>query len=106
MPEVPTPVRRLLDASNAGDHTRFLDSFTADGAVDDWGRVFRGRTAIGEWSAAEFIGKQVTVAPTSVTDTGEGTVVIGQVGGNGFNGPSTFTFRVDGDQVSLMTIRE
>ena len=28
-----------------------------------------------------------------------------QVGGNGFNGPSHFSFRVDGDLVSRMTIR-
>jgi hypothetical protein len=33
------------------------------------------------------------------------TEVIADVGGEGFNGPSTFTFDVDGDRVSRMTIR-
>ena len=33
------------------------------------------------------------------------TVVSAQVGGNGFNGPSHFAFRVSGDRVSRMTIR-
>jgi hypothetical protein len=28
-----------------------------------------------------------------------------QVGGSGFNGPSQFTFTVDGERVSRMTIR-
>ena len=35
------------------------------------------------------------------------TVPVGaQVGGDGFNGPSTFTYRLAGDKVSRMTIRE
>jgi hypothetical protein len=28
-----------------------------------------------------------------------------EVGGRGFNGPSHFSFRLDGDRVSRMTIR-
>lgn len=36
-------------------------------------------------------------------------VVKASVGGDGFNGPSTFTYRIDGDEgaaVTLMQIRE
>jgi hypothetical protein len=33
------------------------------------------------------------------------TVVTAQVGGDGFNGPSHFTFRTAGDQLASMTIR-
>jgi hypothetical protein len=36
---------------------------------------------------------------------GELTVVTAQVGGDGFNGPSHFSFLIDGDLVSRMTIR-
>jgi hypothetical protein len=32
-------------------------------------------------------------------------VVTAEVGGEGFNGPSHFSFVVDGDRVSRMTIR-
>ncbi len=105
MTAVPLPVQRLIDASNAGDQAAFLDGFTTDGAVDDWGRTFRGRDEIAGWSDAEFIGKQVTLAVTSAQQSGDVTTVIAQVGGNGFNGSSTFGFTIDGDLVSLMTIR-
>jgi hypothetical protein len=75
-----------------------------EGAVDDWGRVFRGRDRIREWSDAEFIGKQVTLDVTGVRTQGATTVVSAQVGGNGFNGPSDFAFDVSGDRVSTMRI--
>jgi hypothetical protein len=105
MSDLPAPVQRLIDASDAGDQTAFLDSFTSDGAVDDWGRTFRGRDEIAGWSDGEFIGKQVTLEVTSTAQSGHVTTVIAQVGGNGFNGPSTFAFTTSGDLVSLMTIR-
>ncbi|MDZ7883677.1 MAG: hypothetical protein U5N53_12505 [Mycobacterium sp.] len=51
------------------------------------------------------IGSRVTLSVVHFysTDKGE-TVVIAQVGGDGFNGPSTFTFRVDKNQIAEMRI--
>ncbi|WP_260418119.1 hypothetical protein [Actinophytocola algeriensis] len=43
---------------------------------------------------------------TEVASKSGETVVTAQVGGNGFHGPSHFSFRVAGDRVSRMTIRE
>ena len=103
--ELPAPVARLIDATNIGDTDFFLDSFTPGGVVDDWGREFTGSTEIGQWSEAEFLGKQVTLSVLDFTVTDNRTVLTAQVGGNGFHGPSTFTFVVDADSVSRMTIR-
>jgi hypothetical protein len=105
MADVPVPVQNALDAANAGDTEAFLDAFVdGEGAVDDWGRVFRGRDRIREWSDAEFIGQAVTLDVTGVRTDAATVVVSAQVGGNGFNGPSDFAFDVDGDRVSLMRI--
>src|SRR4051812_6388858 len=105
MADVPAAVQNVLDAADAGDTDAFLDAFVAgDGAVDDWGRVFRGRDRSREWSDAEFIGKQVSLEVTGLRSEGETTVVSAQVGGNGFNGPSDFAFEVSGDRVALMRI--
>lgn len=41
-----------------------------------------------------------------VEQAGATTVVTAEVGGDGFNGPSHFSFEVDGDRVARMTIRE
>ncbi|WP_436531406.1 nuclear transport factor 2 family protein [Actinoplanes sp. HUAS TT8] len=98
-------VRRLVDAANRNDIEAFLAGFTADGVVDDWGREFHGAEGIRHWSDREFIGKQVSLRVDAVRERGEETAVTATVGGNGFNGPSTFTFRVDGGLVSRMTIR-
>jgi hypothetical protein len=105
MSDVPAEVQRLLDAANAGDIDGFLGGFTEDGVVDDWGRAFRGAEEIRGWSDAEFIGKRVSLDVTEVASKSGETVVTAQVGGNGFNGPSHFSFRVAGDRVSRMTIR-
>jgi ketosteroid isomerase-like protein len=105
MAEVPAVVQSALDAANAGDVEAFLDAFVdGEGAVDDWGRVFRGRDAIRGWSDTEFIGKQVTLEVTGVRTDGATTVVSAQVGGNGFNGPSDFAFDVSAGKVEQMTI--
>ncbi|WP_194836559.1 nuclear transport factor 2 family protein [Nocardia sp. XZ_19_369] len=103
--KLPQAVEQLLDATNAGNIDAFLDGFTADGIVDDWGREFSGRAAIRGWSDGEFLGKQVTLAVDDAADDGAETTVHAQVGGNGFNGPSTFVFTTAGDKVSRMTIR-
>ena len=83
----------------------FLAGFTEDGVVDDWGREFRGAAQIRAWSDAEFIGKQVSLAVQDVAERGDEAVITAEVGGNGFNGPSHFSFQIRGDRVSRMTIR-
>jgi hypothetical protein len=102
--DLPAPVRRALRSANGGDTDGFLAAFTDDGAVDDWGREFRGADAIRGWSDAEFIGKQVTLDVTGVRTEGATTTVSAQVGGNGFTGPSDFAFTVQGDRIALLRI--
>ncbi|MFG1809311.1 nuclear transport factor 2 family protein [Streptomyces sp. NPDC049040] len=101
---LPIPVAAALEAANAGAIEDFLHAFAADGAVDDWGREFRGHDAIRGWSDAEFIGKQVRLEVTACRTEGDTTTVSAQVGGNGYNGPSDFAFTVRDDRVALMRI--
>jgi ketosteroid isomerase-like protein len=101
----PAPVARLLEAANANDTEAFLATFTDGGVVDDWGREFAGADAIRGWSDREFIGQSVSLSIDAVRQEGDVTVVTAQVGGDGFNGPSHFSFSIDGDRVSRMTIR-
>ena len=103
--ELPGPVGAAIDAANGGDTEAFLACFTPNGVVDDWGREFRGPTEIAGWSDKEFIGVDVSLTVDAVTTEGADTTVTAQVGGSGFNGPSHFTFTVDGDRVARMTIR-
>ncbi|HLT61967.1 MAG TPA: nuclear transport factor 2 family protein, partial [Microlunatus sp.] len=61
-PTVPEPIAGFIDAVNRHDEQAFLDAFTPDGSVDDWGRVFTGRDEIKAWSDNEFIGARGTLA--------------------------------------------
>ncbi|WP_307160760.1 nuclear transport factor 2 family protein [Streptomyces rishiriensis] len=101
---LPPVVATALAAANAHDTDAWLATFSPNGAVNDWGRGFTGHEAIRAWSDAEFIGVDVTLHVTQAHTTGDITTVLAQVGGNGFNGPSHFTFTVQGDQIILMRI--
>jgi ketosteroid isomerase-like protein len=105
MTPLPEPVAALIEAANANDTEAFLQTLTPDAVVDDWGREFRGHDAIRGWSDSEFIGVAVSLDVTAVEEQGGETTVTATVGGDGFNGPSHFTFRAAGDQVARMTIR-
>jgi hypothetical protein len=101
---LPAAVERLIAAANEGDVAGFLALFAADGVVDDWGRRFTGHAAIRGWSDEEFIGKQVSLEVTAFERNGNTVGVTADVGGNGFNGPSRFTFVLDGDRLHEMRI--
>ena len=103
--ELPEPVARLLAAIEAEDREAFLDAFTEDGVVDDWGRRFEGRARIAEWDAAENIGVHSRIQATSVRRDGD-TVEFGvQVSGGGYNGGGTFTATLRDGRVAELVIR-
>jgi hypothetical protein len=105
MDALPPAVATLIDAANANDTDAFLASLTAGAVVDDWGREFHGPDAIRGWSDREFIGVEVSLEVTDVVQADGATTVTAQVGGKGFNGPSHFTFQVEGERVARMQIR-
>lgn len=84
-----------------------------------WLRIYRGdivrrrgadvpaeRAAIKKWSDEEFIGARGILTPEEVSDDGDVVTVVGDWRSNHANGRSSFTFDVDGDSISRMTIRE
>lgn len=101
---LPPAVQRVLAAVNALDADAFVAAFAPDGFVDDWGRQFRGPERIRSWSDTEFIGKRVTFTATQVSTPGNPLTIATRVGGDGFNGPSHFTFDVQNNQIASMTI--
>ena len=105
-PTFPEPVASFIAAVNNHDEQAFLDAFTPDGTVDDWGRTFTGREQIKTWSDKEFIGSRGTLAVEEVDVAGDTITVIGDWRSNHANGRSKFVFDVAGDKLAKMTIRE
>ena len=106
MSTVPEPVASFIEAVNRHDNDAFLDAFTTDGYVDDWGRVFTGRDAIEGWSDQEFIGATGVLTPRDVSSDGDTVTVVGDWASTHANGLSSFTFTVEGDKLAAMVIRE
>ncbi|GAA1853437.1 nuclear transport factor 2 family protein [Brevibacterium marinum] len=104
--QIPEPVAGFIDIVNAHDDQGFLDAFTADATVDDWGREFTGRDAIKAWSDKEFIGATGVLTPEEVSVDGDEVTVVGDWRSTHANGRSSFTFAIAGDRLSRMTIRE
>lgn len=102
--QLPPPVAAFVETVNAGDTVGFLDSFTPNGVVDDWGRRFCDREAIRAWSDREFIGADGRMTVTDVA-TGDDTVeVTADWRSTHANGPSRFDFTLVGDKIALMRI--
>jgi len=99
-------VSRLLEAANAHDTGSFLAAFTDDGVVDDWGREFAGPEGIRGWSDSEFIEVAVSLSVTDADVTEDEATILAEVGGDGYTGPSHFTFTLRDGLVSRMTIRQ
>ena len=102
--ELPAAVSRVIEATNAGDSAAFVEAFTEEGFVDDWGRIFTGPVEIGRWNEAENIGVHARFRVQEVSVDGDTVTARLAVSGGGFNGPSTFAFEVAGDRVRSMRI--
>ena len=101
---LPAGVQQVVEATNSGDSAAFVAAFTPDGVVDDWGHTFTGRAKIGAWNARENIGVRAYFQVQQVTVEGSTCTVALTVSGQGYNGPSTFTFELEGPLVRRMTI--
>ena len=103
MADVPAPIRRMVDASNAGDTPAFLACFTPDAFLSDWGRDFTGRDGLADWNATDNIGVNSHLEVVAAAPDGAAWQVTVAVSG-GFDGEGTMTFTLAGDLISRLVI--
>ncbi|MGD9738593.1 MAG: nuclear transport factor 2 family protein [Bauldia sp.] len=101
---IPAPIDAVVAAINGGDTDAFLDAFTADGLVDDWGNAYRGRDEIAAWNARELIGAKGRLTVTRAQRRGDIVSVVGDWKRSFFSGPSRMVFTVEGDKIREMRI--
>ena len=100
----PEPIRRFVEATNAGDTEAFLDTFKADASLTDWGRSFQGREQISRWNQSDNIGVKSHLSIVSITPAEGAYRVRIAVEGKGFNGEGDMTFTLDGDRIASLVI--
>jgi SnoaL-like protein len=103
---LPAPIQAFVDTTNRADVEGFLEVFTPDATLDDWGRTFTGLEGIARWNRTDNIGKQsrfgvLAVAPGPEADS---YVVTLRVTGSGFNGSSPITFQLREDRIARIVI--
>jgi hypothetical protein len=102
--ETPAAVQRMIEATNAGDSDAFVDAFTEDAYLEDWGRAFHGRAGVASWDQTDNIGKNAHFEATGTVERDGRYVVTLVVTGGGFNGTSDIAFEVEGDRIRSMII--
>ena len=94
----------MVDTTNAGDIAGFLDCFTADAFLSDWGRDFTGREGIASWNKTDNIGVKSTLRVLKIEPQGTTYRVTVAVSGGGFNGEGTMTFTLAGEHIARLII--
>src|SRR3569832_2587650 len=104
MTKTPSVIQHMVDTTNAGDIAGFLDCFSTDAFLSDWGRDFSGREGIASWNKTDNIGVKSKLRLVSVTPDGGTYRVTIAVSGGGFNGDGTMTFTLAGDRIARLII--
>jgi hypothetical protein len=98
------PIKAVIDATNAGNHKAFVDAFTKNGSVNDWGHLHAGRREITAWDQTENTGAKAQVRVTGVSRLGGEVLVLVAVTLNGETSSSTWSFRLAGGKVDSLEI--
>jgi hypothetical protein len=104
MTALAAPIARMIEATNAGDTEAFLDCFTPDAYLEDWGRGFTGRDGIASWNRTDNIGKNAHFEAIGVTGDDTHQVVTIVVTGGGYNGTGPIEFEMRDDLISRLVI--
>ncbi|WP_055045968.1 nuclear transport factor 2 family protein [Devosia sp. A16] len=105
MSTTPSAIQRFIETTNAGDTAGFLDAFTEDAFLSDWGRDFTGRAGIANWNETDNIGVQSKFRLIEVEPNGADAYTARlAVSGNGYNGEGTMAFTLSGGRISRLVI--
>lgn len=104
MTDIPPPIARMIEATNAGDSDAFVAVFTDDAYLEDWGKGFHGHDGVRSWDATDNIGRHSHFEAAGVEQDGDDWIVSLEVTGGGFNGTSDFRFTLRDDRIARMTI--
>lgn len=104
--QIPLPIQRFVDFTNAGDSEAFIDLFTQDAYLEDWGRKFFGREGAASWNKTDNIGQNshFDIKSFRTNNQPDSYVLTVKVSGNGYNGTGDIAFTLEGNRITRMVI--
>lgn len=103
---LPSPIQAYFDADKSNEGVALVHAFAPDAVVNDEGRSYAGRQAIGAWWREAKAKYQHVIEPLEMREVDDVTEVRARVTGQFQGSPATFTFafRLEGDQVMGLEI--
>ena len=91
--QLPQPLSKYFEASNAHDSDALVACFDADATVHDEDKDMHGLDAIHAWNEENTRKYRFTTSPTEINQVGDRTVVTAQVAGTFDGSPIELDFR-------------
>ncbi|MFT8917558.1 MAG: nuclear transport factor 2 family protein [Oenococcus sp.] len=106
MTAIPQAIHSFITATNEANDTAFVNAFTPDAYLEDWGRVFSRHNGVASWNRSDNIGKHSHFDFVSIKDGSKSDeyIVTLKVTGGGYNGTSDMVMTVAGDKISRLII--
>ena len=102
---LPEPIQRFIDTTNEGDSAAFVDTFTDDAYLNDWGREFHGHAGVRSWDSTDNIGVKSHFELVDAHEGSPGTwIVTLTVTGDGFNGTGPMEFQLRDSRIASLRI--
>jgi ketosteroid isomerase-like protein len=104
--ELPEAIRTFIDATNRGDPEAFVNAYTDDATLNDWGREFSGHQGVRKWDSTDNIGVRshfelVDWSPGPDPDSYTVTLT---VSGDGYNGTGPMRFQLRDGRIADLRI--
>ena len=103
---LPSPIRAYFDADKSNEGVALVHAFAPDAVVNDEGRSYAGRQAIGAWWREAKAKYQHVIEPFEMREVDDVTKVRARVTGQFQGSPATITFmfRLKEDQITGLDI--
>ena len=102
---LPVAITNFIKTTNNADSTGFVNLFTNDAVLNDWGTEYHGPAEIAKWNQTDNIGKKSHFELVDAKKNPDDSWIVNlKVSGSGFNGMSPFKMLVVGDQLKGVQI--
>lgn len=103
---LPEAIRTFIDATNRGDTDAFVNAFTSDATLNDWGREFTGHQGVRTWDSTDNIGvrSHFELVDWSAEPDPDTYLVTLTVTGDGYNGTGPMRFQLRDGRIADLRI--